>query len=190
MSNNQSGTNIRAKGIVLKSIGGTLLLFDLYVILRMYSGDLVINSSNIVGYFLFLMILNISALFLIKMGCSLKKRAKMLNTQESIINMQQNMFIDDIETLTAQSIEMMKNVQKMTTSNSFTYTYVDGNTKRVVTQDSNMENPVQFTQQAQPMQQNMQPEVVSVKCSGCGAANMMQKGSVCSCEYCGSSLNP
>lgn len=80
------------------------------------------------------------------------------------------------------------NLQLMIENKFFTSAFIDRNTNYIVIGNSQTAKTPQPNNTNPNIATNQQPEMVTIKCGGCGGMNAIEKGSVGECEYCGSPI--
>ncbi|WP_407309888.1 hypothetical protein [Desulfosporosinus sp. SB140] len=94
-------------------------------------------------------------------------------------------YIDEIASTTSQSIDFVKkDLQIMIARKLFENAYLDLSTNELIINLQNRVEPELLDDEFQDVDE----DVETVTCSGCGASNSKQYGVASSCEYCGSPL--
>lgn len=104
-------------------------------------------------------------------------------------------FIPDIAMSLGTSENIVKrNLELMIKKKFFVNAYIDKNTNciKIINRQNANVNAVQHNNSNQqpsiPSTVSQAVEMVTVKCSGCGGINTIQKGAVGECDYCGSAI--
>ncbi len=125
--------------------------------------------------------------FLIVLGIKNKHRIKRFKIYVGLISMEHMTSLENIASSTSQSIDFVSNdIQKMIDKKFFANANIDKMTNEIIIGETKAQPQIVAT--PQPAQQNTIAENENVKCQGCGAMNLKQKGVAINCEYCGSPI--
>lgn len=143
-------------------------------------------SSKASSIILCILFIALSA-FLVFKGFKIKKLIQRFKTYIKIISTDHVTSLDTIASSTSQSVDFVRNdIQKMINKKFFANAYIDKTANEIIIVGS--KDQAQNTAVSQDTQQNTNVETENVKCPGCGAMNLKQKGVTVYCEYCGTPL--
>lgn len=137
-----------------------------------------------------LVIVAICVLVIVKAN-KINRRIKRFKTYVGLISMENMTSIENIASSTSQSIDFVKmDIQKMIDKKYFTDAYLDKKGNELVINKANRHTSQQYqeVQQTGNANPNINVEMQTVTCGGCGAMNSKQVGVANSCEFCGSPL--
>lgn len=123
--------------------------------------------------------------FLIKKGNKIKRYVQRFRMYIGLISSGNVSAIDEIANRTNQSYDFVKkDLQSMIDKKYFANAYIDSYSNRIIV--ILPEGVMHFTDENVD-KTSVDAEVVN--CRGCGAANVIQKGTVGTCEYCGAPIS-
>lgn len=171
---------------------GTVIVLTFGLITIMYLTDKEFSADMGVGFLIFCLVLVALGVWLIFLSRKKIKLMKEFKKYVSVVSCDPNGYIPDIAASLGTSEDVVKKKLKlMIKKKYFANAFIDLNSNCLVIE--NKQNSAVNTEQQMNARENSnvtyQPmEMVTVKCKGCGGINTIQKGAVCECDYCGSSI--
>ena len=166
-----------AIGKIFSIIGYTLGVFSLIGFITAIA-DSMIDAEIVILVIIFLAI---SVFFIVK-GIQIKGRIRRYKQYVSLISAKQMTIIDNLSASTGQSVDFVrKDLQIMIKKKLFANATIDMSANEIVIGGKALNETA--VMQTQPVAKE---ELESYICPGCNAPGSKPKGSVGSCEYCGS----
>jgi hypothetical protein len=168
-------------GKIASLIGYVCIIIGVIGLSVELTADGMVDSFGIILAAIFLAV----GIILIVRGSRIKNRIKRFRRYVSLISTQHMTSLDSLAATTSQSVDYVrKDLEKMIAKRFFANAAIDYIDNRIII--GGLPMPVQAQQQWQPAEQAPAMEVYN--CRGCGATGTKQKGVVCNCDYCGSSI--
>ena len=162
-------------GKIASLVGYVLGVFSLIIIIV---GLTDLGSSGAFTAMMFLVGVLVGCVALIIKGKKIKRRIMRFRRYVSMISRDGVTSIAILAEATSQSVDFVKNdIQRMIDKKFFVNAVIDWHSGEIIIGGR--------VPGAEP-QQVTAAEYVPVKCTGCGATNLKQKGLSGACEYCGS----
>lgn len=178
-----STQNSSRSAIIASAILGKVSSVIGYAIAIVLGFPLVIGAFTGLSEIMFVLVFLAFAAWLIVVGIRIKRRIKRFKRYISIITVENQISIENIAAITLQSVDFVaRDLQKMIDKKFFVNAHIDRRTNEIILQKRTGEAWVT------PVVNNKPAEMITVSCSGCGAVNSIQKGTVGECEFCGSPL--
>lgn len=178
-----STQNSSRSAIIVSALLGKISSVIGYAIAIVLGLPLVIGAFTGLPEIMFVLFFMAIAAWLIVVGIKTKRRIKRFKKYIHIITGENHTSIENIAAITLQSVDFVaEDLQRMIDKKFFVNAHIDRRTNEIILQKRNGETWVT------PVVNNKPAEMMAVSCSGCGAINSIQKGTVGECEFCGSPL--
>lgn len=162
---------------IIQMIAGIAILFLFVLCTIMYLTDPVFAAEVDIGFLIVCLIFDGLGVLLIVLSIRTQRLLKAFRAYTAALANSSNGFIPELAASLGASEDMVKrNLERMIARKYFPNAFFDRNANCILPRKPAIR------------QRAAAPEMVTVKCKGCGGINTLIRGQVGECEYCGSPL--
>ncbi len=200
MNNSKAAVVVSRIISLIQLLSAIVILFFFGILTIIYITDSEWAAEIGVGSFIVFLVFDAIGILLIVLSRKRSRLIKEFRKYVTVISNDPNGFIPDIAAALGTSEDVVKsNIELMIKKKFFANAFIDKNSNCVVIGNRiNMSGNVQVASQNAGFIENTKisssavkmqvPEMITVKCKGCGGINTLLKGQVGECDYCGSAI--